>query len=293
MTIPRFKQFSLITVLLVLSACSPMRMLDAVVPDTGYRLVADIAYGADPRQAFDLYLPEASATAKPALAMFFYGGSWKSGRRQDYRFVGQALASRGIAVAIADYRTYPQVQFPAFMEDAAAAAAKLVAVAERHGVDGDRVFLIGHSAGAHMAALLALDERYLAGQGLETSRIAGVVGLAGPYSFDPLEFSSTRPIFETVRGNIDRARPVAQVSNGTPPMLLLHGSWDFTVYPLNTEELTAALRRHGGQVETRYYPGVGHIRIILAFAEPFNGTANVVGDVIDFVRRRAKESTQP
>ena len=76
MTIPRFKQFSLITVLLVLSACSPMRMLDAVVPDTGYRLVADIAYGADPRQAFDLYLPEASATAKPALAMFFYGGSW-------------------------------------------------------------------------------------------------------------------------------------------------------------------------------------------------------------------------
>jgi acetyl esterase/lipase len=291
MTIPRFKRLSLIAVLLALSACSPMRLLDAVVPDTGYRLVADIAYGADPRQAFDLYLP-AAAAAKPALAMFFYGGSWKSGRRQDYRFVGQALASRGIAVAVADYRTYPQVQFPAFMEDAAAATAKLATVAQNHGVDGNRFFLIGHSAGAHMAALLALDERYLAGQGLATSRIAGVVGLAGPYSFDPLEFSSTRLIFETVRGDIDRARPVAQVGNGAPPMLLLHGSWDFTVYPLNTEELTAALRRHGGQVETRYYPGIGHIQIILAFAELFNGSANVVGDVIEFVRRKANESAQ-
>ena len=282
----------MITVLLALSACSPMRLLDAVVPDTGYRLVADIAYGADPRQAFDLYLP-ATASAKPALAMFFYGGSWKSGRRQDYRFVGQALASRGIAVAVADYRTYPQVQFPAFMEDAAAATAKLVVVAQRHGVDGNRVFLIGHSAGAHMAALLALDERYLAGQGLGKSRIAGVVGLAGPYSFDPLEFSSTRPIFETVRGDIDRARPVAHAGVGAPPMLLLHGSWDRTVYPLNTEKLTDTLRRHGGQVESRFYPGIGHLRIILAFAEPFNGAPDVVGDVIDFVRRKAKGPAQP
>ncbi|MDX1486141.1 MAG: alpha/beta hydrolase [Alphaproteobacteria bacterium] len=281
MTLLRVSAFAALASLL--SACSPLYALDLLVPDSGYKLVEAIAYGPGPRRKLDLYVP-VSAPGRPVpVVVFFYGGSWKNGKRGHYRFVGQALASRGIAVAVADYRLYPQVRFPAFVEDGARAVAAVVARTAEHGLDPERVFLMGHSAGAHLAALLALDARYLRTAGLSQRAIAGWIGLAGPYAFDPLAYDASRPVFASAADDIDRARPITHVSASAPPALLLHGTADKTVVPDNTEALAAALRKRRVKAETNLYSGVGHVGIIVAAASPFQDHAPVISDILRFV----------
>ena len=257
-----------------LTACSPLSALDALVPEKGYQKVGNISYGPLPRQALDLYLPKASQRSKSPAVLFFYGGSWRNGKRSHYRFVGQALASRGIAVAVIDYRLYPKVRFPAFVEDGAKAASLIFHLAPKYGIDPNRLFLMGHSAGAHIAALLALDKGYLANVGVSQTVIAGLIGLAGPYGFNPLSYDTSRPVFAPAQDDITRAQPTAHASSDAPPVLLLHGAADKTVVPENSEKLSRVLATEG----------IGHIRIILSIAAPFQGDPPVLRDIVDFIK---------
>jgi acetyl esterase/lipase len=267
--------------LTLLSACSPLRTFNAIIPkDRGIAQVGrDLAFGTDRRQRLDLYRPAASGTSSPLpIIVFLYGGSWSSGDKGGYRFVGQALAARGFLVAVPDYRLVPQVRYPAFLQDNAAAVRWVFANAARYGGDPGRVVLVGHSAGAYNAAMLALDPRWL---GPERRAVRGWVGLAGPYDFLPLDGPVTRATFGQA-GDLPATQPINFASRDDPATLLLHGSGDRTVLPRNSERLGAVLAAAGANVRVKLYPELGHVGIITAVARPFRGRAPAVDDVTTF-----------
>jgi acetyl esterase/lipase len=175
----------------ILAGCSPLAMVNTIAPDDGFVLDRAIAYGPQERQKLDVYYPEIRNPRAPVL-VFFYGGSWRRGDRVKYKFVGQALSSRGYVTVIPDYRLYPDVRFPVFVEDGAASVAW---VKENIAASANGIVLVGHSAGAHLAALLALDTRYLSREGISERTISGMIGLAGPYAFEPENFRRFRGIF--------------------------------------------------------------------------------------------------
>src|SRR5690349_24791699 len=197
-----------------------------------------LAFGADPRQKLDLYVPEGLRGRAPVL-LFFYGGGWQGGNRARYRGFGRAFAGAGIVTAVADYRLYPQVKYPAFVEDAAAATAWLYTNAAEHGGDPARLFVCGHSAGAYNAVMLASEPKFLAGANV----IRGVIGIAGPYDFLPMEQAEYVDMFHG-RHNPD-SMPINHVDGMRPPMLLVTGSRDHTVHPGNTKRMAAKLRACG------------------------------------------------
>lgn len=265
-----------------LAACSPASLLNVFVPSEGYKVEKSLAYGDDARHKLDLYIPAESEEPLPVI-VFFYGGSWDSGNRQDYLFMGEALASQGFLVAIPDYRIFPNVRFPAFVEDGALALRWLTDDVGKFGGDPEKIIMMGHSAGAHIAALLVFDERYLRAQGLKAEDFQAFVGLSGPYAFDPLAYDSTEEIFATAE-DADEARPVTFVSGKSIPVLLLHGGNDTTVLPINSQKLAEKVRSEGGKSEYREYPGTGHASMVLSFAAPFRSDAPIYAETIAYLK---------
>lgn len=265
----------------VAAACSPLRVFDALVPkDGGVRLAAhDAAFGPDPRQRLDVYAPADRRPVHPVI-VFFYGGSWNSGTRSGYAFVGRALAARGFVVAIPDYRLVPQIRFPAFLEDNAAAVRWVRGHVAGLGGDPDRLVLAGHSAGAYAAAMLALDPRWL---GADRRAVRGWAGLAGPYDFLPLDQPVTQAAFGAAPDPA-ATQPVTFASAGDPPAFLATGDRDTLVGPRNSDVLAARLVAAGVPVERRRYAGVGHVGLVTAIARPFRGRAPVLADMIAFAR---------
>jgi acetyl esterase/lipase len=262
------------------NGCGP-KLLDALVPDDGYRVERDLAYGDLPRRRLDVYVPEGLAGPAPVV-VFFYGGRWQSGDKGQYRFVGEALAARGFIAVIPDYRLYPEVRFPRFVDDGAAAVAWTRANLGRFGGDPTALHLMGHSSGAHIAALLALDHHYLAGAGVPAAAIGSFVGLAGPYDFLPLDDPTLERIFAV--DDMAATQPITFADRSAPPTLLLHGADDATVLPANSEHLAAALAAAGNRAELKIYPGIGHVGLAAALAAPLRWLAQVLDDVADFLQ---------
>lgn len=210
----------------------------------------------------DVYRPPGDGDGAP-MVVFVYGGSWQNGERGYYRFVGRALAGQGFVVVIPDYRKAPSHPFPAFVHDAAAATAWARANARDLGGDPARLFLMGHSAGAQIAALLGTDARFLRARGLQPRDLAGVVGLAGPYDYTP-DTPALQQALGPARGWRD-TQPLRFVDGDEPPFLLLHGDRDRTVDPGNADRLAAALRARGVPVQAQRLPGVGHVGLVNGF----------------------------
>jgi acetyl esterase/lipase len=272
----------------LLQACSPLALINAAVPAGTHRVIADQIYGPDPRHRLDVYLPE-PAVADAPVVLFFYGGTWSSGRRQDYRFVGEALASRGIVALVADYRLSPQVSYPSFVQDGALALRWAWDRVERLGASPRRVFVMGHSAGAYNAAMLALDPRWLGAVGLAPSQLAGWVGLAGPYDFLPIDVPQAQVAFAWPDTPLD-SQPLFHAVRAraaqTPPALLLAARDDTLVDPLrNSQGLARVLTRQGVPVELALLDRVGHTTLIGSFAAPLRGLAPALDRVSEFVRR--------
>lgn len=265
-----------------LTACSGTTALNALTPTSGYTVERDLAYGADPRQRLDLYVPDGAGADAPLL-VFFYGGNWESGTKAEYAFVGQALASRGYVTAIPDYRLYPQVRYPAFVQDGAVAVTWLEL--HRPGSGGRPMFLVGHSAGAYIAAMLTLDRRWLTEAGATACPpVTAAVGLAGPYDFLPLHDATLEAIFGPGPAGPD-TQPVQHVTPGAPPMLLATGSDDRTVRPANSQALAQRLQAAGVPAELRVYDGVGHVAIVAALAAPLRFVAPTLDDADGFLRK--------
>ena len=272
-----------IVMLLGLGACSPLTLLNAVTPASGYEKSADIGYGDDPRQRLDVYTPVNASRPAPVV-VFFYGGSWNNGKRADYAFVGSALASRGIVTVIADYRLYPQVRYPAFVEDSAAAVAWTMRQISRFGGDAQHVFVMGHSSGAYNAAMVALDKRWLATSGLSPSLLRGWIGLAGPYDFLPIENPDVKPVFFFPDSPPD-SQPINYAIAGSPPALLMAASEDQLVDPQrNTGGMASRLQAAGVPVTARYFPKPSHATLIASLVWPFRHLAPVLDEVDQFVK---------
>jgi len=280
------RRIAILMLATLLAACSPLRAFNAVVPqDRGGQSAARAqAYGAHARQKLDLYRPTPSPNARQGplpIIVFIYGGSWQDGTREGYSFAGRALASRGFLVAVPDYRLVPEVHYPSFLEDCAAAVRWVRANAARFGGDPDRIVLVGHSAGAYNAAMLALDPRWLGG---DRAAIRGFAGLAGPYDFLPLDLAVTQAAFGRER-DLPSTQPINHASAGDPPALLLHGAADTTAYPRNSQLLAERLRGAGVAVDLKIYPEVGHVGIVTAISRWFRGRAPVLEDVAGFAHR--------
>jgi acetyl esterase/lipase len=267
---------------LLLAGCSPLGAFNALVPkDGGVALVArDQPFAESPRGRLDIYAPRRRSAPLPVI-VFFYGGSWTGGSKEGYAFAGRALAARGFVVAIPDYRLVPEVRFPAFVEDGAAAVRWVRAHAADYGGDPDRIILAGHSAGAYNAAMLAVDPRWL---GKDRAAVRGLIGIAGPYDFLPLDMDITRNAFGQAP-DLAATQPVTFAGAGDPPTLLLTGAQDTLVGPRNAVSLAAALQKGDVPVETRIYPAIGHIGMLTALARPFRGRATVLADAADFAHR--------
>jgi acetyl esterase/lipase len=265
------------------AACSPLSLLNTLGPrDAGVRRVArDIAYGDDPRQRMDVYAPTRSGT-HPTL-VFFYGGGWDSGSRDQYGWAAQALAAKGFVVVLPDYRIVPQVVFPAFIEDAAAATAKAAEVVRPLGGDPDRLGVLGHSAGAHLAMMIALDRRYMEAVG-RSDLIKAAAGLAGPYDFLPFDVPASKNAFGRAP-DPTLTQPVAFVRPDAPPIWLGHGTADTVVHDEDTIILDERMRSVGGRSEARLYPGLDHADLIATFSPLFRKKAPVLDDVVAFFRR--------
>jgi acetyl esterase/lipase len=269
-------------VLAACAACSPLGTLNALTPSASYRKSADISYGPDARQKLDVYAPTQAAAGAPVV-VFFYGGNWRMGERADYAFVGEALASRGILTVIADYRLYPQVSYPGFLEDSAAAVAWTARQVRGYGGNPERLFLMGHSAGAYNAAMLALDARWLGERGMKPSALRGWIGLAGPYDFLPIENPDVKPVFH-FPDTPPSSQPVSHVTAAAPPALLIASENDKLVNPeRNTGGLASRLRHAGAGVQTFYYDRTTHATLVATLSRPLRSLAPVLDDVDRFV----------
>ena len=257
-----------------------LNLLDAALAGRSARRVArDVAYGAAPRQKLDIYARRGGGASRPVL-VFFYGGNWDSGDRQDYAFAGRAFAERGYVTVLPDYTHSHERPYPAFMADAGAALAWVAAHIAEHGGDPARIVVAGHSAGAYIAATLALDPRWGA-----TGLVRAAIGLAGPYEFLPFDSPVTERTFGGAE-DLAATQPVNHVSAGAPPFLLITGDADTTVRPRHSEALAARLRAAGGEAELILYPGITHTGPLKALARPFRGHAPVLPDVLTFLKER-------
>ena len=264
----------------LLQGCSSFGALNALSSDRGHERIADLAYGTHARHRVDLY----RTVNRPAAGtvVFFYGGGWEDGERENYRFVVAAFSQAGYDVAIPDYRVFPEIRFPVFVEDAAAATAWVAEHGSEHGLATDRIWLAGHSAGAHIAAMLHFDERYLAATGFDPERLTGLIGLAGAYDFLPLSSARLKEIFYPPEDR-PASQPVNFVDGTEPPALLIHGTDDDTAWPRNTRRLAARIEAAGGTVNVHYLDGAGHVRPVLALSSSFRALAPVVRLIRSFL----------
>jgi acetyl esterase/lipase len=267
------------------TGCTKFEVLNATVPSWGYVRTKNLAYGNLPRQKLDVYRPKNVAVdAKPGarVVIFFYGGDWQAGQKGDYRFVGQALASKGFIAVLPDYRLYPEAAFPRFVEDGALVVRWVRDNITDFGGDPGRIYLMGHSAGAHIAALLTLDEHYLKAVGLDGGAVSATAALSGPYDFIPGD--SDRAVFGMKVGDSasQEIEPLHFADGHGAPMLLIHGLRDDIVHPDNAVKLAAAIEGAGGQVRCVIHPNLGHAGVALSLAWSFRWLAPVLHDSVVF-----------
>jgi acetyl esterase/lipase len=276
-----FGFFAIVLALAFLVA--PLATFNALVPkDAGVGLVArDVAYGADQRQRYDVYRPVASGTYP--LLVFVYGGGWQSGDKAHYEFAARAFAARGYVVAVTDYRLVPQIAYPAFVEDVALAIAHAQHTGAQFGANVSRTYLVGHSAGAYNIAQAVLQRDFLVAAGVDEKAIKAVATLAGPFDFLPLDVKYSREAF----GHLPETQPVNHARADAPPFLILHGDADDTVFLRSPRALEKALKAAGADVTVKIYPGISHVRIIIALSKLLRAKVSVLDDVTAFfsVRR--------
>ena len=201
-----------------------------------------------------------------------------------FRSVGLSLARRGFVTVIPDYRIYPQVVWPAFLEDNARAVRWARDHAAAYGADPGKLALMGHSTGAYDVMMLALDRRWLKAVDMDPRRdLRAAVGLAGPYDFLPLKSDTLKVIFGP-KDQRPATQPINYVDGQNPPLFLGVDTADKVVQPGNTLRLAAKVRAAGGEVEVREYKGLSHALLVGAIAAPLRFLAPVLRDMTLFIR---------
>lgn len=268
---------------LLLSACSGTTILNTLSAGGGTVVAENVVYDENTGGRLDIYTPPGNPVQSPTV-VFLHGGRWTDGDKSNYVFVGKALAERGYVVVIPNYRKYPQVKSPVFVQDAARAVKWTRTNIYKYGGSGLKLFVMGHSSGAQMAALLAMNEEYLAAVGGTRGWFKGMIGLAGPYDFLPLTAPDLRDMFGPPE-RYEQSQPIFYADGQNAPLLLLHGEDDDVVWVKNTRNLADAVRKKGGPVETVIYPKLSHSLIVGAMGPLVRGQADVLDVVTEFMQR--------
>jgi acetyl esterase/lipase len=279
----------IVAFLIVCAAPLPILNCQSVVLGTmnaparlgAYERRADIAYGTHARHRLDVYVPSNPHRAHP-IVIFWYGGAWLRGEKGQYRFVAAALAKSGYVAVLPDYRTYPEGVFPQFNDDGALAVRWVHEHAAELGGDRDAIFLMGHSAGAHLAASLALDKRYLVAVGGDPRWIRGLIGLSGPYALEPPPWPMWKIVFPEPY-TADDWQPLRHASRDAPPTLLLYGGDDWAMARDQAEALAKTLRSLNVPITAHRYPNTSHFGTVAALSLPSFLGAPVIDDVNLFI----------
>jgi acetyl esterase/lipase len=282
------KWLAVAVVLLQLTACSiaslPLLIVNGMAAVGDYRLTSNLAYGSNAMQQLDVYHVERSPDSPPAAVLiFYYGGCWGACtdlHKADYRFVAQSLVDENTVVVIADYQQYPDVLFAGIMTDVTAVVTWVENNIGSYGGNPKQLFLMGHSSGAHLASMLALDEQYL--PTATQANIRGFIGLAGPYDFLPFT-KPYQPILFGPESHYPASQPINYVDGKEPPLLLLYGQDDDTVGEKNMLNLSAAVKASGGQIESKTYPGLSHSGLLAALSIPLRASNTVREDIRVFI----------
>ena len=245
------------------------------------------SYGNHPDQTLYVYKPKLSNGALPSL-IFVHGGSWSEGNAADYEFVGRAFAAKGFLTFVINYRKHPENPYPSFVQDVASAVAWVTKSASRFGGDGEKIFLVGHSAGAYNIALAVLDESYMKAANVDQKIIKGVATMAGPFDFLPLDSPATIRTFGSAK-NLQDTQPINFARVDAPPFLILNGSTDITVYPRNAASLFKHLNDVGAKAKRIEYQNISHVGILLDLAKPLRSNAPVLEDVTVFFKGILKQ----
>ncbi len=267
------------------SASGKLFVANGLARLSDYQLFEGLTYGPNEPQQLDVYRPVLDEGQLVATVIFFYGGCWgycTDFNKQDYAFVAEALVSQGYVVVIADYRLYPDVGFTEIIDD----AAQVVEWAHDHIGDyggNGQLFLMGHSAGAHLAAMLTLNERYLSVGAYH--QLSGLIGLAGPYDFMPFTKAYQRRLFAP-ESEYANSQPINFVDGNEPPLLLLYGLSDSNVKPRNHRNLAAKVQQLSGRVEVREYKAVDHAGLLAALSKPLRQRSTVSADIYRFLERQ-------
>jgi acetyl esterase/lipase len=273
---------SLAVSIIPLSACSAVSLLNATIPGEGYTIRKDVAYAdGGPAHRLDIYIPEGAKDA-PVL-IFYHGGAWQFGSKDDYLFFGEAFASKGFVTVIANYRKYPEVYFPAFIDDAATSFRWVHKHIAKYGGNPDSLFISGHSAGAHIAMMLALDTQYLKKAKADPAWIKGAIGIAGPYDFLPLTDPNYITLFSSAK-KIEDTQPIYFARKDAPPIFMATGDKDDVVLPRNSIRLKRKLLHYKNDVKLKIYPDLDHTTIMLSLANRFRSRGPLRNDMVGFMR---------
>jgi len=244
---------------LVLVGCSSFKstdLINLIIPADSY-IKQQVKYSNLERQGLDIYLPKTEETKTPIV--FVYGGAWRHGDKKDYEFVAHALTNLGHPVIIPDYRLYPEVKFPEFVDDIAMAIKYIETKALQYLKKPlTQYILMGHSSGAHTVALLATNNNYQRKYQIN-AKLVGLIAMAGPYDL-PLEDPEVKPVFSKVSAK--ETNPILNIHSDLPPVLLLHGQKDVRVLPKHTHKFNRALLNNKLTVYTKLYPKVNHTQLI-------------------------------
>jgi len=269
----------------LINGCTPLELLNATVSHDGYQKTLNHAYGESLRQTLDIYIPE-TIISNGDVVVFFYGGRWQDGSKKDYAFVADAYTSKGIITVIADYRIYPGVDWRDFIRDGEKAYQWVFKNINQFGGDPKRIFIMGHSAGAHISAMVAVNAVQIENQENESinqNRPCGLMGLAGPYDFLPISDIDVKRVFASAE-NLENTQPINFVTQDTPAMLLMHGLADTTVKPGNTTRMATRVKSVNGRVQVKLYEKVDHIDILISLSSTFRDYSPALNDSVDFIQ---------
>jgi acetyl esterase/lipase len=232
----------------------------------------DVSYynGADrdlQKHSMDLYLP-AGAKDYP-LIVFVHGGAWTRGDKALYGrasgLLETTLIRDGVGIAIVNYRLSPRVKHPEHARDVARAVAWVHKNSQKYGWDPKKIFLMGHSAGAHLTSLVAVDPSYLREQGLNTNVIRGVIAISGIYDLTRTGVMGQfiyEPAFGLAPDDLKQASPALRINSRPPPFLLLHAENDYPTADNQVRWFKNALESAKGEATARMVPGQGHVDIL-------------------------------
>lgn len=270
---------------LFVSSCATtgLKTINGLAKLGDYSVHKNISYTEKPDNQLDIYVPSKDIKA---VIVFYYGGCWgncTSKNKADYLFIADTLTKQGYAVVIPDCRQYPDVKFHDIMDDAEASFLWSINHLQEYKIETDNIYVMGHSSGAHVAAMLVDNKKYIVE---DRKKINGFIGLAGPYDFYPFdkEDAYLYDLFSS-QNNYYASQPINHIDGNEPPHLILHGKNDKTVFTHNAVNITQKLKQNNTEHQLVLFEKMKHVNILVSLSKPLRKNSKVLKHINSFIEK--------